>query len=264
MSDVFTFHSGNTPLLISVPHDGRRLAPGIADRMTPAGRAIPDTDWHVAELYGFARTLGASMLVGNYSRYVVDLNRPASDEALYPGQVATGLCPEQTFAGDDIYEHGGVSAAELAARTAAYWQPYHEQLAATLDALRARHGYALLWDAHSIPSRVPRLFDGELPVLNIGTFGGRSCAAPLEQAVIAVAATSSYSHVVNGRFQGGFITREYGKPSEHVYAVQLEIAQRVYMDELARTFDVEKASQLRDTLRLMLESFIETAGRDQL
>ena len=262
MSDVYTFHAGRSPLLISVPHDGLMLAPGMVERMTDAGRALPDTDWHVAQLYDFAHDLGASMLVANFSRYVVDLNRPASDEALYPGQLATGLCPEQTFAGVDIYEGEGVDAAERAERSAAYWKPYHERISTTLDTLRKRFGYALLWDAHSIPSRVPRLFEGELPALNIGTFGGRSCAAALEEAVAAVAAASPYSHVMNGRFQGGFITREYGRPVEQVHAVQLEIAQRVYMDELATTFDTQKASQLRDTLRSTLESFLEAAERD--
>lgn len=264
MSDVFRFVAGDSPLLISVPHDGLAVPADILARMTPAGAALPDTDWHVAELYAFARELGASMLVASYSRYVVDLNRPASDESLYPGQLATGLCPEQTFAGEDIYASGGVDAAEVAARTDAYWKPYHDQLAATLSALRERHGYALLWDAHSIPSEVPRLFDGELPALNVGTFGGRSCAARLEEAVTAVAADSPWSHVLNGRFQGGFITREYGAPSEQVHAVQLEIAQRVYMDEASSAYDEQKASWLRDTLRRMLETYIKEAGRVDL
>jgi len=75
MSDVFSFHAGDSPLLISVPHDGCHLPPDIRDRMTPAGLALPDTDWHVAELYSFAREFGANMLVANYSRYVVDINR---------------------------------------------------------------------------------------------------------------------------------------------------------------------------------------------
>ena len=261
MSDVFTFREGETPLLISVPHDGRRVPPDILERMSPAGASLPDTDWHVAELYGFAHELGASMLVANYSRYVVDLNRPASDEALYPGQLATGLCPVQTFAGEDIYTEGGVGADEVAMRTEAYWRPYHDQIAQTLARQKKRHGYALLWDAHSIPSEVPRLFEGQLPELNVGTYGGASCAACMEEAVAAVAAASPWSHVLNGRFQGGFITRHYGRPLEHVHAVQLEIAQRVYMDEASGTLDATKASRLRDTLRQMLASFMESANR---
>lgn len=261
MSDVYEFLQGDSPLLLSVPHDGRRVPGPILERMTPPALALPDTDWHVAELYDFATELGASMLVANYSRYVIDVNRPANDEALYPGQLATGLCPTQTFAGEDIYRDGGVSPEEVPERIEAYWRPYHDRLSATLEALRARHGYALLWDAHSIESRVPRLFDGELPALNVGTHGGRSCDSAIEAALEGIAASSPYSSVLNGRFQGGFITRHYGDPGQQVHAVQLEIAQRVYMDEAARVFDAAKATQLRATLRHMLVTLLQTAKR---
>ncbi|MBT8083486.1 MAG: N-formylglutamate deformylase [Gammaproteobacteria bacterium] len=261
MSEVFTFHEGCSPLLVSVPHDGRDLPRDLRGRMTVAGLALGDTDWHVARLYDFVRDLGANLLVARYSRYVVDLNRPADDAALYAGQVATGLCPSSTFAGEAIYEDGPIGPDETARRVCDYWQPYHDKLAATLAALKARHGYALLWDAHSIASVVPRLFDGKLPALNIGTYGGRSCAEPLAAAVTARAARSPYSHVRDGRFQGGFITRRYGEPAKHVHAVQLEIAQRVYMDESSGTYDAQKASQLRDTLRRMLETLIKTATK---
>ena len=261
MSDVYEFLQGDTPLLVSVPHDGRRVPDTIRARMTPAARDLPDTDWHVAKLYDFVAELGASMLVASYSRYVVDVNRPANDEALYPGQLATGLCPTQTFAGDDIYRDGGVAADEVTERVETYWRPYHDRLQATLDELREIHGYALLWDAHSIESHVPRLFDGELPALNIGTYGGRSCDDALEAAIDGIAESSPFSSVLNGRFQGGFITRHYGDPDQRVHAVQLEIAQRVYMDESARTFDESKAAQLRDTLRHMLTTLMQSAKR---
>ena len=259
VNEVFAFHEGSLPLLVSVPHDGRDLPDDMRGRMTAAGLAIPDTDWHVARLYDFAREFRASLLVARYSRYVVDLNRPADDAALYAGQVATGLCPSENFAGEPIYEHGPIGPDETARRVTAYWQPYHDKLAATLAALRDRHGYALLWDAHSIPSVVPRLFDGRLPALNIGTYGGRSCGEALAEAVTARAADSRYSHVRDGRFQGGFITRHYGEPAKQVHAVQLEIAQRVYMDEATNAFDAKKAALLRDTLRRMLETFVKTA-----
>ena len=261
MTDVCTFHEGTVPLLISVPHDGRRLPEALRARMTEDGKAIPDTDWHVARLYDFARDLGAHLLVADYSRYVIDLNRPTNDDSLYPGQVATGLCPLKTFSGDEIYLTGGPGSDEVAERIANYWQPYHDRIRQTLDALRAEHGYAVIWDAHSIASEVPRLFEGELPVLNVGTFGGRSCARPIESAVFEIAAGSPYSAVLNGRFQGGFITRQYGDVANRVHAVQLEIAQRAYMNEVSHDYDTEKASRLRVTLRAMLETCIELAGR---
>jgi N-formylglutamate amidohydrolase len=261
MTDVFSFHAGDSPLLISVPHDGCHLPADIRDRMTPAGLALPDTDWHVAELYGFARELGASMLVANYSRYVIDLNRPVSDEAMYSGQVATGLCPLQTFAGDDIYVSSAIDADEQQRRVTAYWQPYHDQITDVIKATREKYGYALLWDAHSISSVVPRLFDGELPELNLGTDGGRSCGREIEDAIVAAMDSSHYQSVLNGRFQGGFITRHYGDPRKHVHAVQLELAQRVYMDESTGMYDTAKASLLRYTLGTMLDEFVESAER---
>ena len=261
MSDVFSFSEGDSPLLISVPHDGRLVPEAQRARMTEAGLALPDTDWHVAELYEFARQLGASLLVARYSRYVVDLNRPPDDGSLYEGQVATGLCPRTTFAGDPLYrDDAPVSPAETADRVERYWRPYHERLAMALDELRARHGHALLWDAHSIPSRVPRLFEGELPALNLGTFDGRSCDAAVTAELERLAAESPYTAVLNGRFKGGYITRHYGDPSNGIQAVQLELAQRAYMDEATRELDSILARRLRGTLRALLDGYIRAAG----
>ncbi len=257
MIDVFGFREGSAPLLVSVPHDGCHLPTAMRAGMTAAGLALPDTDWHVTQLYEFAGELGANILIANYSRYVVDLNRPTTDEVLYPGQLATGLCPTETFAGEPIYADD--AEIDMSARVEDYWTPYHDRIRSILDAIREKHGYALLWDAHSIPSRVPRLFDGELPALNIGTNGGASCGGALEQAVTAVAEASDYSSVLNGRFRGGYITRHYGDPANNIHAVQLEISQRVYMDEQTGTFDAEKTLHLRGTLRAMLRAYLDTA-----
>ncbi len=258
MTDVFSFHQGNTPLLVSVPHDGWQLPPDIVQTMSEIGRGIPDTDWHVAQLYEFARDRGASMIVANYSRYVVDLNRPADDAAMYEGELATGLCPTLTFAGDDIHRDQPVI--DTRARVTTYWNPYHDRLAEALSELRQRHGYALLWDAHSINSRVPQLFEGELAVLNVGTWGGRSCKASLARAVMSVANRSDYDAVLDGRFKGGHITRHYGDPDADVHAIQLELAQRAYMHERTLEYDRNKAAQLRDTLELMLDAYLRAAG----
>ncbi len=257
---VFEHHSGELPLLISVPHDGRDIPDGVRARMTDTGQSIPDTDWHIAMLYEFVVDLGASVVVANYSRYVVDLNRPATDDALYPGQIATGLCPEQTFAGEEIYAEGGVDDGEKAARVEEFWRPYHDHIHDTLTSMRERHGVALLWDAHSIPSVVPRLFEGQLPALNLGSDSGRSCEVSTETAVAMVAGRSRYSSVTNGRFKGGYITRHYGDPGGGIHALQLEIAQRAYMDEQTLSFDPAKASVLRATLQRMLDAFLAGAA----
>jgi N-formylglutamate amidohydrolase len=257
MTDCYSFHAGTVPLLISVPHDGKQLPDDIAALMTSAGKSLPDTDWHVSRLYDFAKELGASLITANYSRYVVDLNRPADDAAMYAGQVSTGLCPTQTFNGQDLYKDEALI--DTNDRIARYWRPYHDKIDETLRDLRALHGYALLWDAHSIMSSVPALFDGELPVLNIGTWEGRSCDKAIADAVMHIASNSSYDAVRNARFKGGYITRHYGHPDHGVHAIQLELAQRAYMNEETTVYVEARASQLCDILKQLLNAFIKTA-----
>ena len=180
--------------------------------MTEAGLRSGDTDWHLDTLYGWARALGASVLGARYSRYVVDLNRPSDDASLYPGQTKTGLCPTHTFRGEPIYQDGAEpDEAERARRLDAYWRPYRQ--AAPGDRThRAEHGAVLLWEAHSIASVLPRLFEGKLPDLNIGTADGASCAPDVLDA-IRQRLEGAAPHLGRQRpLQGGHITRHYGRP----------------------------------------------------
>lgn len=260
MSITFDRHQGTSPLLISIPHDGRRIPPRMADRMTEEGTAMPDTDWHVRKLYEFARLSGASILSAKYSRYVVDLNRPPDNETLYDDRIATGLFPQKTFAGDHIYKDGEtLTQRQKNKRLTRYWQPWHDELGLSLAHIRDHFGYALLWDAHSIRSNLPLMFD-TLPELNIGTNDGRSCPPDIEHAVANVAAASPFSAAVNARFKGGYITRHYGRPEEHVYALQLELAQRCYMNEETLRYDDKRAAVLCDTLSEMLSQFQASAA----
>ena len=234
MSD-FTFKSGSIPLLVSMPHAGTDIPDEIAARLAPSALALADTDWHLPLLYDFAGAMGASTIAARWSRYVIDLNRPPEDDNLYPGMDTTGLCPVDTFNKEPLYAAGDVpDQAEAGARLARFWQPYHAQLRAELGRLLALHGRVVLWDAHSIASKVPRFFDGRLPDLNFGTAQGASCDAALEAAVLAPArAQQRFSVAHNGRFKGGYITRHYGQPVRGVHAIQLEMCQCLYMDENA-------------------------------
>ena len=256
MTDVFTLHRGDAPLLLSLPHDGSLIPPALAQRMVPAARRAPDTDWHVSRLYAFARELGASILVPRHSRYVVDLNRPEDDVSLYPGQNTTGLCPIVQFSGEPVYLEGqGPDAAEVASRVDTYWRPYHQSLQSELARIHARHGRAVLWEGHSIRGVVPFLFEGRLPDLNLGTAAGASCSPVLQSRLEAVlAAQDEYDWVANGRFKGGHITRHYGDPGNGIDAVQLEISQRNYMDETSFDWDEGKAARLQRVLRALLEA----------
>jgi N-formylglutamate deformylase len=253
--DTFSLHRGSAPLLVSLPHDGTRVPDDLAARLALSARRVPDTDWHVARLYGFARELGASLIVPVHSRYVVDLNRPADNASLYPGRNTTGLCPVVQFSGEPVYLAGEEPGEEeIAARVARYWRPYHEALAGELERLREAHGRVVLWEGHSIRSVLPFLFEGGLPDFNLGTNGGASCSQALQDRLVAVLAEQAqYTHVVNGRFKGGYITRHHGRPEQGVEAVQLELAQCSYMDEDSFAWVPERAERLQQVVRRMLE-----------
>lgn len=259
MTDIppFHFHQGTQPLLVSMPHAGTHVPADIAELLTDEARQVPDTDWHMPQLYDFAKAMGASILVATHSRYVVDLNRSPDGASLYPGQSVTGLCPVDTFDDTPLYQRAEdqPGEAEIERRRAAYWAPYHAQLQAELARLRGLHGRALLWDAHSIRSELPRFFDGKLPDLNLGTADGASCDSVLAQQLLAVAQQApEKTAVLNGRFKGGYITRHYGQPAQGIHAVQLELAQCTYMQEVL-PFDYlpERAHTLQPTLQQLLQ-----------
>ena len=259
---VFEFRQGWAPLLVSMPHCGTRIPEELATGMTTAALEVADTDWHVEKLYDFATELGASVIQPYYSRYVIDLNRPADDSNLYPGANSTGLCPTSDFAERDLYNQGEAPGPEeVARRLETFWQPYHQQVQDELVRLKSEHGIALLFEAHSIRSVVPRLFEGQLPDLNVGTAAGSSCAAALLSEVEnLLAGQSEYHFVVNGRFKGGYITRAYGQPEAGVHSLQLELGQRNYMDEeLPFNYLPEKAAQLQPLLKNLLQGMIDWA-----
>ena len=230
---VFALERGTSPLLVSMPHVGTAMAPELQPAYTPEALQVEDTDWHLHALYSFLPALGASVLRPHFSRYVIDLNRPPDDTPMYPGASNTELCPTRFFNGQALYRPGQEpSAEEIARRRTAFWQPYHDALAAELVRIKAEHGYALLWDAHSIRSQIPWLFDGTLPDLNIGTASGASAYSAITDAIAnACQASPHLTTAVNGRFKGGYITRHYGQPAHDVHAVQLEMCQSLYMQE---------------------------------
>ena len=258
---TFTLERGSAPLLLSLPHVGTAIPDDLVAAFVPRALALEDTDWHLAEVYDFARELGASVLVPRLSRYVVDLNRPPENAPMYPGANNTELVPTRFFTGDPLYRDGRVpDEREVERRRETYWRPYHDALARELERLVAQHGHAMLWDGHSIQAEVPWLFEGRLADLNLGTAGGASCAPSLRDSLMAVlAAQSSFSHVTDGRFKGGYITRRYGRPQERVHAIQLEMGLATYMDETRATLavaavDHDRVARLRPVLRELLRT----------
>ena len=258
----YAYRRGDSPLVVSMPHVGTFIPHSIGRGLSDCAARRPDTDWHLPRLYDFLRDLDATVIAGTCSRYVVDLNRPPDGSNLYPGRDTPRLCPVDTFGSEPLYRQAEPDDAEVERRMRSTWQPYHRRLRRELDRVRTEHGIAILWDAHSIASEVPRLFAGRLPDLNIGTAGGDSCDPDLTRALtVAASRHPGYSHVVDGRFKGGFITRAYGAPAAGVHAVQLEMSERNYMDETSPfTFRNDLAARLRPVLRELLEAALAWAA----
>jgi N-formylglutamate deformylase len=261
--ELFKFHRGATPLLVSIPHCGTHVPDPIAARLTTEASVLADTDWHLEQLYDFAADFGTSVLAATHSRYVVDLNRPPDGAALYPGADNTELCPTTTFAREPIYRDGEApEATEVNQRVTNYWRPYHDKLAATLADLRADHGVTLLFDAHSIASRVPRFFEGRLPDFNLGTGGGTSADPDLAAGLLAICDDApGFTSVLNGRFTGGYITRTYGDPAANIHAVQLEQSQITYIDEDPPfAYRADQAEVVRPVLKALLGKMLAWAA----
>ncbi len=262
--NIYDFHPGSVPLLISIPHAGTFVPESIAQRFTLAGSRLADTDWHVHKLYDFARELGASIIAANYSRYVVDLNRASDSSSLYVANPTSPVCPTLTFDGEPIYMPvKEPDDAEIAARIEQYWQPYHQRIGDELEKMRERHGHALLWDAHSIASEVPSLFAGVLPEFNFGTRDDASCPRAIaDQLLDLVTTDGKYGAVLNGRFKGGYITMHYGRPENRVYAIQLELSRRVYMDEAAGTgWDPSRAQSAASLISGLLARYLKIVSQ---
>ena len=270
MKKIYHYQRGDSPILISIPHAGTYIPKAIAGNLTPAALQMPDVDWHLPLLYGLAHKLGATILAATHMRYVIDLNRAPDDSSLYPNRSTTALCPIDTFSNQPIYLPGKQpDKAEVQSRINQYWQPYHAKLASELKRIHSLHGIALLWDAHSIASHVPRFFSGKLPDLNFGTVNSQSCHASLEVAIANLlqqsAPAQNYSHFFNGLFKGGYITRHYGQPAKNIHAIQLELSQCTYMQETPPyAYNPDSAKNLRLLISDLLDTCLIWANQQNL
>jgi len=256
--NLYEFHPGRLPLLISFPHSGDWIPEDLRLRMTPAGQSSHDTDWFLPQLYRIHELTHVSSIIARPSRYVIDLNRSPDGQSLYPGQPTTGLCPEITFGRKPIYANDAQPQdAEVEQRKRQYWQPYHQQLQLELERLIGIHGKVVLLDAHSIASRVPMLFDGVLPDFNMGTQHGATCEPSLSSQVQQFCdQLPGYSHADNGRFIGGYITRHYGQ-MPLVNSLQLELSQATYMDESDLSWELERADRVAEEIRRLIEILLD-------
>jgi len=270
MSAWLQIHHGDRPLIVSFPHTGTDIPAEIEEHLVSPWLARKDADWWVHLLYDLAPKLGASTVRTTLSRTVIDVNRDPSGASLYPGQATTDLCPVTTFDGEPLYKSGREpDESEIARRRERFFAPYHTALAAEVERVRAKLGVVVLYDAHSILSHVPRLFDGQLPNFNIGTNNGATCNVALTRRVEAICDDPRFTRVTNGRFRGGWTTRHYGQPMRGVHAIQMELACRTYMDEpnaplssenWPPSYDISRAASAREVLGKVLSACIEFAA----
>ena len=260
----YRYRRGTSALVVSMPHVGTFIPHEVGSALSDCAARRPDTDWHLPRLYDFLEELGATVIAATHSRYVVDVNRPPDGENLYPGRDTPRLCPIDTFHSEPLYR-GGVEPGEgeIARRVEAVWKPYHRRIAREIDRVRAEHGEVILWDAHSIVSEAPRLFEGKLTDFNLGTADGASCDPALAESLrVALSRHGRYTSVLNGRFKGGYITRKYGNPDAGIQAIQLEMVEAVYMDEVSPYgFRADRAARVRPILRELLGITLDWVNR---
>lgn len=256
-SACYDFIQGDSPLLVSMPHSGLKLTPIVTNALTPEALSLPDTDWYIPQLYDFLEAMGVSVVKANYSRYVIDLNRPEDNKPLYLGKT-TGLFPHMLFNEKPMFKPGAVfDTVHQNDCIKHIWRPFHQQLALELARIKEKFGYAILFDAHSIPAQVPMFFAGTLPDFNMGTNGGEACSPKLLQVAQQVILGTAYTQVSNGRFKGGYITRSHGDPKNNVHAFQLELSQATYLqDTEGYVLDESKCTQVKPQLKALIEALV--------
>ncbi|MEL7350278.1 MAG: N-formylglutamate amidohydrolase [Cyanobacteria bacterium P01_A01_bin.116] len=237
-ADLFTLRrppGEELPIVANLPHSGLQVPEHIAEHFTPEQlQSLPNSDWHLQELYQWLPALGVTMMQANYSRYVVDLNR-----ALKPpffGSFWSAVVPEQTAFKKAIYTRKP-SPQAVRDRIDEYYTPYHQQLAALLNEKIAQFGRVYLLDLHSFMGLIT-------DDVCLGNANGRTCSAQLMQIVDDSFARQGYQVVQNKVFTGGYITRHYGQhygqhrsqplnsqPLKQLEALQIELHYPLYLPD---------------------------------
>ena len=263
----YTIHPAQgteVPILISVPHCGTDFPDELIDQYNSNLIALPDdTDWFVHQLYDFAPAMGMTMIAAKYSRWVIDLNRDPQSKPLYTdGRIITALCPTTTFLGEPLYldERKEIDTTEVDRRLEKCYRPYHRQVEENIIRLKKKFGKVLLWDCHSIRQVVPTIQKEKFPDLILGDADGTSASPGLIETTLSVLDHGAYSVNHNHPFKGGFITRYFGKPSENVHALQLEMTKVNYMDDSETSYHQERANKMRILLQKTFNRLVDQLG----
>jgi N-formylglutamate deformylase len=248
--------SNPVPIVLSIPHCGTAFPDELTGLYRKDRIQNPDdTDWFVDKLYGFAPAMGITMIASVYCRWVIDLNRDPQSKPLYSdGRIITGLCPTTDFLGNALYtdSRSELVQSEIDDRLEKYYRPYHRALSEKLNELKNKFGKVLLWDCHSIRQLVPTIRKEKFPDLILGDADGTSASPGVIEVAVKNLEASGYSFSHNFPFKGGYITRRYGRATENIHALQLEMTKVNYMNDGETQYDESRASRVQKVLRTVL------------
>lgn len=275
-----TYLPGSTPLVLDSPHSGT-VYPADFRHACELATLRSAEDTHVEKLYDFAPALGAHWVEAHFPRSYLDANRNTTEmdvsllEGLWPGPVETdpkimskvrlgkGLIWRTTDEGVPLYDRK-LEVAEVQARIARCWKPYHAAVAQAIDAARGQHGYSIHINCHSMPavaSGSATDFPGEEHAdFVVGDREGTTAARTLSELVCSYLGARGYSVAYNHPYKGVELVRRYSNPGEHRHSIQLEINRKLYMDEATLEM-TPGADALKATLRLLVEVLLKTDPR---
>ncbi|QCK15488.1 N-formylglutamate amidohydrolase [Mangrovivirga cuniculi] len=240
------------PILISVPHSGTFIPDEISAKMNEdLITELEDTDWFVDRLYQFCHQEGIPMIIANYHRWVIDLNRNPENKSLYnDGRVITELCPTKTFNDESLYLEGNEpDNDEIESRKKNFYYPYHVKVKELLNEIKSEFGQALLFDAHSIKKQVPGIRKEPFPDFILGDNEEKSASKEIIKIAyenLALNNIGEFTH--NQPFKGGQITRSFGDPSNNIHSLQLEMAKVNYMSDDETKYDCDRAKNVQEKL----------------
>ncbi len=246
------------PFVISLPHCSGRIPKEVRWRIRLTNTEVADAvDVGTREIFG--RLPAKRVLCSEWSRLVVDLNRPP-DQREAKGPVAL-----VDYHGRLIYRSGAApDEKEILRRLKTHYEPYHRQLEKAVFMADVKG----LLDCHSLQGIAP----AEAPDrgrkrkdITLGNNGGPegkrdpsrgelTCATPFLWFVKEVFEKAGFSVAINVPYAGGFIVTRYGPVlvARGKLALQIEINQNLYLDPETENIIIERVKSIQSGIHEVL------------
>ncbi|MCI1437104.1 MAG: N-formylglutamate amidohydrolase [Acetobacter indonesiensis] len=255
-----------TPLVLASPHSGRFYADSFVQSSRQSLALLRSgEDSFVEELAADAHALGPALLHATFPRSFCDVNRAAWDldprmftgpipafvKATHRGLSGLGSIPRIVADNRSIYRTR-LPFMEAALRIRDYWMPYHAALADTLTKTQAQHGLCLLLDLHSMPDTP----EAPSPDFVLGDGHGTTCDGRFIQTAEDTLRALGFKTTRNDPYAGGYVTRHYGRPSQGLHVLQIEMRRGLYMDETTRE-KTENFPAIQKALAILAKALLD-------